>query len=200
MAAKSAGRLCRHVTIRLSDILMLSVILIGNYDDSVTLSRRSKVPIFYAANPLDDELFLADFIGMVTATLFGAIHCIAWSFTFLSDTERLLWRISSLIIVGGPSIWAVIFLLAWLKSDLKINKRWMIVWAWGWWKGGDYTAGWDKRTIKWVGSITGILCFISIIAYIVARIILLVIAFLALRSLSVSAYQTVTWTTFIPHI
>lgn len=36
--------------------------------------------------------------------------------------------------------------------------------------------------------------------YLIARAILLVIAFISLRSLPPAAYETVYWTTFIPHI
>jgi hypothetical protein len=36
--------------------------------------------------------------------------------------------------------------------------------------------------------------------YVVARVVLLVQAFMTLRSLPPGAYQTVHWTTFIPHI
>lgn len=36
--------------------------------------------------------------------------------------------------------------------------------------------------------------------YLVARAILLVVAFIGLRSLPSTAYETVYWTTFIPHV
>jgi hypothetical protein len=41
---------------------------------------------------------------------------------------------------------------------------------------------------------------VAIVPYIVARIMLLVLPFMALRSLPIDAYQTVHWTTFIPHV
>jgi hypothetical protein len=36
--------------------------------------------------------------------------------------------------------------------------------------------------------------------YIIARVVLLVLAFLSLKSLPPKAYETVNWTTFMPHI
>ncbi|KIJ52505.1 hypothetical protein M422DRAFT_223053 [Sphaerobolus stellatus SS14] len=42
-------------------------------------------------------------IGVVAvATLFGAIHCVAWSFLFPSIVEKLMWRTASLIIICEP--------------------------------------------------------------------------------------------------
>ncbi|KAH9959060.1 hypothetical protein BC827DRAFT_1135327 [Russula dissimulans] len=36
------------------------------------------------------------------ASAFGGIHCIGWSFTFLSSTEKTLWRVASTSITGVP--------------------------------------------------------------------------------------------------
>jgi hypothetical protein len=38
------------------------------------------------------------------------------------------------------------------------------------------------------------------ILYLIGRLILLVLPFMSLRSLPAEAYQTVEWTTFIPHV
>jgi hypothetical protein len=34
--------------------------------------------------------------------LFGLIHCVGWSLVFPSDTERLIWRVSAVIISALP--------------------------------------------------------------------------------------------------
>ncbi|KAF8331027.1 uncharacterized protein EI90DRAFT_2921046 [Cantharellus anzutake] len=38
----------------------------------------------------------------VTGIIFGGIHCLAWSFPFPTRAEKLLWRISAIIITLGP--------------------------------------------------------------------------------------------------
>ena len=38
------------------------------------------------------------------------------------------------------------------------------------------------------------------VLYVLSRVALLVIAFMSLRSLPPGAYETVHWTTFIPHV
>ncbi|KAK7028222.1 hypothetical protein VNI00_014912 [Paramarasmius palmivorus] len=106
------------------------------------------------------------------AALFGAIHCIPWVFQFPTHTEQLLWRISAVAVAVAP---VAIGLLH----------------------------GYGKLAFsppEWVKNMAGIITLILSLAYIVFRVSLLVIAFTALRDLRSSAYQTVQWTTFIPHI
>lgn len=108
----------------------------------------------------------------VITVLFGAIHCFAWSFDFPSETERLLWRIASLVTTASPAIWVVFFLVLIAKGDSSFG----------------------------LGVIISFLSVIAIPIYLVGRIIILVLAVISLRSLPSSAYESVYWTTFIPHV
>ena len=47
---------------------------------------------------------IAIIAGAVIATIFGAIHCVGWSFQFPSHPEQLLWRIASLSITCVPMV------------------------------------------------------------------------------------------------
>jgi hypothetical protein len=111
--------------------------------------------------------------GGVIATIFGAIHCVAWSFQFPSHTEQTLWRIASLSITCSPMVVGfappVIALVDELDGTLENVLEWWLV----------------------VG---------SSILYILSRVTLLVIALMSLRSLPPGAYETVHWTIFIPHV
>ena len=133
-------------------------------------------------------------ITVSVGSLFGALHCIAWSFYFPSHAEMVLWRFSCLAaLVGLPTAstiavyalrqnwehpkwqWNVLRLLLGSKSDSSAQETF---WAYA------------LSFISAVGAVT----------YIVARIFLIVLAFMQLRSLPESAFYTVTWTTYIPHI
>lgn len=50
--------------------------------------------------------------------LFGGIHCMGWNFTYLTESERTLWRFTTLAITVIPSIIAPIqYILANRKAD-----------------------------------------------------------------------------------
>ncbi|KAK7024468.1 hypothetical protein VNI00_016265 [Paramarasmius palmivorus] len=132
----------------------------------------SNVAIPISSRLHDDPLHLYIAVYGIAA-LFGAIHCIPWFFQFPTHTEQLLWRISAVAVAVAPV--AMGFLHGYIKKLFPSAPKWVQV---------------------TVLIIMPILSF----AYAVFRIILLVIAFTALRDLSPSAYQTVQWTTFIPHI
>jgi hypothetical protein len=111
--------------------------------------------------------------GAVIATIFGGIHCVAWSFQFPSHPEQLLWRIASLSITCSP----MVLVFAGLVVDL------------------------DTLLPDWLQFVpVPIGLVVSPVLYVLSRVALLVIAFMSLRSLPPGAYETVHWTTFIPHV
>lgn len=107
--------------------------------------------------------------GAICTTLFGALHCLAWTLPFPSRTEQLAWRICAVITTSLPPtyITAICF------------------WYW--------PITWDRLPEN--GKTLGI---IVMVAYGVPRIILIVLAFISLRALPADAYQTVTWTQYLP--
>ncbi|KAF8813566.1 hypothetical protein BYT27DRAFT_7180771 [Phlegmacium glaucopus] len=60
------------------------------------------VPTFYAPFTSRDDC--ARLIGIGIGILFGGIHCIAWSFRFLSVAEEYIWRINAVNITVLPPI------------------------------------------------------------------------------------------------
>ena len=86
-----------------------------------------------------------------------------------------MWRISSVAITALPIyIPLMIFLGIWLGNVMDFDKFGI--------------------TIIYSGPLSGG------ILYIIARAVTLVLAFTSLRDLPPGAYQTVHWTTFIPHV
>lgn len=149
--------------------------VMGNQDWLVALSEEDRVPKFWSGGAENDNSVLAaDIIALFVAMIFGAVHCIAWSYEFPSPIERLLWRISAIIIVAVP---VCMILLTFMIRDLFGYR--------------SYTP------MQRVGEVFLAICAIF---YIASRLILLVLSFTTLRSLHLGAYQTIQWTTLIPHL
>ena len=118
-----------------------------------------------------DEQFIADMIVLGVGVCFGVIHCISWGFSFPTHMELLMWRVSCVAITAVPIYISLGFLLGIWLSDMGF---------------GD--------TVLYFFPLSGG------ILYIIARAITLVLAFTSLRGLPPGAYETVHWTTFIPHV
>ncbi|THU87507.1 hypothetical protein K435DRAFT_969862 [Dendrothele bispora CBS 962.96] len=112
--------------------------------------------------------------------VFGGIHCAPWNSTFPTHIEQILWRVSAVTVTAFPLVWLPLFGAG--NRDLD----------------GD---GFKGMAIRLFGyALVGLVLVFLPLAYIWARITLIVIAFTELRALPPSAYQTVDWARFIPHI
>jgi hypothetical protein len=62
----------------------LTIIIVGQQDINLNLHYKPKAPMFYSGNPNEKEVVMADCITLAAGVVFGAIHCVAWSFHFPS--------------------------------------------------------------------------------------------------------------------
>jgi hypothetical protein len=138
----------------------------------VDLLREERVPTFYAGGiDIDNKSWYALLVTEITvAMIFGGIHCFAWSFSFPTHVEQILWRASSIAIIFIPFFLPVLVIVL-SHLDIRVPD----------------TSG-------------SLLVFFPILIYVFSRLILLILSFISLRSLPPSAFYTVRWTTFIPHV
>ncbi|TFK32498.1 hypothetical protein BDQ12DRAFT_576420, partial [Crucibulum laeve] len=146
-------------------------------EERIMVEGRTKVPTFHSGFPeksagkiFSTSTWLLPVPAMLAA-VFGAIHCIAWSFYFPTRLERILWRTSSLIILCIPVYWLAQFFSLSIK-EFFLNT-------------GPIVKIWKAATV---------------IIYILARLTLLSLAFASLRTLPSGAYQDVEWAKFFPHL
>ena len=148
----------------------ISVFIGGLQDEDVDLRREDRVPRFWADSLWTDPS-IADLIVLGVGVCFGAIHCISWGFSFPTHTELLMWRVSCVAITAVPIYISLGYILGiWLEG-----------------------MGFGKTILLFFPLSGGIL-------YIIARAITLILAFTFLRDLPPGAYETVHWTTVIPHV
>ena len=150
--------------------------IIGGQDMGVNPRREDRVPRFWA-NSTENKAMIADLIMLGVGIFFGAIHCIAWGFSFPTHTELLMWRISSAALTAVPAYIPLMFSLGFWLGHMDFNTA------------ADIIAGIVVFSILPVG-----------ILYVIARVFTLILAFTSLRDLPPGAFDTVHWTTFIPHV
>ena len=134
-----------------------------------------RVPTLYSAPNNDKDMSIANIFAVCVSILFGAIHCIAWSFHFTTLQEQWAWRISAILVLGLP----IPYLSIGLLSERLTAKGTQ-----------------NKILLIWMGCIVLVILFL----YIIARIVLLILPLIALRSLPPGAYVQLNWVSFIPHI
>ncbi|KAI0059823.1 hypothetical protein BV25DRAFT_1026425 [Artomyces pyxidatus] len=161
-------------------------VIAGMQDTLVDLRHKRHVPTFYGGSTYHNTLLVggsghnhmisADVTALCAAIVFGAVHCVAWSYAFPTPTEHHIWRVFSLIIVTLPAamLVPVLAMLIMLRNSVKIPD------------------------IIGIGLFPFLFTSCSL-PYIAARLHLLALSFSTLRSLPPEAYHAVQWTLLIPH-
>ncbi|VBB81964.1 Putative protein of unknown function [Podospora comata] len=135
-----------------------------------------------------------------TAAAYGALHCSAGfnnfeTFSFVAEAERILWIVSALTITAsGVVLWG--FFSArqcWPGFDgwvSGVNPSMPITLTGKDGKGRGKLVRWGRRL--------GV--YVVLGAFVVARVYLVVEAFVSLRWAPRGLYETVEWTEFLPHL
>ncbi len=129
-----------------------------------------RVPMFFGEPGVVDES--AHFLGVI-AVSFGLVHLVP-SFFLQSPlrTTILLWRISAAFITGQT---LVTLLVRSMRNILVSSSQWILV-------------------------PVGILFGLTFPLYIVARLALIILAFISLRDLPENTFLTIDWISSIPHL
>lgn len=125
-------------------------------------------------------------MGMVlwsVSMAYGGIHAAAWDTYFPSKVESKMWRFSAVYISSSGLLWCIINMLAKLWKDFD-----------------DY---WNRTVLPhppFAKSIPLVACCaVCGTMYVLVRAFLVVEAFISIRQLPASAYETPNWTQLIPH-
>ncbi|KAF9566588.1 hypothetical protein CPC08DRAFT_703949 [Agrocybe pediades] len=114
--------------------------------------------------------------------VFGAIHCAGWSDKMIFHTDTAsLWRISSVIITASPSLWILTGIIFAANNAV-----------------GNGRALYNANDALFY--VTRRLSIFSVPFYIIARIILLILAFMELRYVPQGALNSISWANVLPFI
>jgi len=154
------------------------LIVVTSQDDSTSFTTDT-AGSSGTLSPSDTHI--AAGLSTALAMVFGALHVAAWSFTFPSATEKTLWRASSLAITCLP---VCAFFIFWYFYRHGYVVKFV--------KGGVHSVV-SRNT-------PGLLLSIAIGGiYVLARLILLVEMFVVLRATPARVFETIPWTSYLPH-
>ena len=127
--------------------------------------------------------------GIVLEVVYFGIHLAGWNFTFPTVTERILWRVASLQLLGLLLFYLIIITIG--TYYYKIIARALF--------GKEVTSmlGVAHVCPRWLLLVA---YYPVIIAYGTARTYILIEAFVNLRALPLNVYTSVKWADFIPHV
>lgn len=132
----------------------------------VPTSRKLRVPTFDGSIKLNhSEQVVLLLCGLFMATIFGGIHCLAWSSAFPTYQEQALWRISAVASICAPWLG---FLVGWLFVIVNC----------------------ESMVLALLGSMVRVSCAML---YITGRAILLILMVATLRSLPPDTYEEAPW-------
>ncbi|GLB44560.1 hypothetical protein LshimejAT787_1701870 [Lyophyllum shimeji] len=141
--------------------------------------------VFYFGHLSRYETLVAYMVVCCTGTIFGALHCIAWSFQFPSDAEEILWRLSSIAVTCLP-VYGLLY-SRYISLALEYAKS-------------PANCPLFLRPLFRPSVIFLVMLYYpALLLYLSARLILTVQMFVLLRASDTGIFQTVQWLTFIPH-
>ena len=145
-----------------------------------------------ASNMSDSPSILEDMLVNVEGSfsflallglLYGGLHLAVWGSHFPTYIEQIMWRVAGCVTASGGLTFLVI---------VHVTKIWdPITPLYRLW----YRWNTNPRRI-----VFGTLLRVCLVLYIIARLYIVVEAFISLRSLPTGAYDTVSWSDHLPHI
>ncbi|TFK24805.1 hypothetical protein FA15DRAFT_704241 [Coprinopsis marcescibilis] len=144
-------------------------------------STATSVPTFYAYSTTPRMENVVQVVAALLASVFGAIHCIAWFFQFQNTVDCQLWRVSSLYITIAPFLVLLPRLCNLANANLTSSFA------------GTVMEGFSYITLN-------LAYYLLLPLYVPARIILLVLAMKQLTYLTPDARRTVEWLNLVPHV
>lgn len=151
--------------------------------------KPEQLLVEYSRNwPSDELLRSVDglVVGMVlwlANFLYGSLHAAAWNDHFPSTWEKWLWRSSAIYIAFCGGLWVV------LNYTVRSYKRL-----------NDFWEKWMDGEKSWLQNVTlGTTVVICGFSLMLARAYIVVEAFVSIRQLPASAYETPSWSQVFPH-
>jgi hypothetical protein len=140
--------------------------------------------------------------GTILSLIYAGCHATAWNSHFPSFTERYLWRGACIVIAaGGPTFLVSNAIHHIVKAkDYALNYYFFRELR----KSHPFPCGLPRyifyRLPKYMHMVVDCFRYACMILYTLARIFIIVEAFISIRSLPAGAYDSVDWIEMLPHV
>lgn len=108
--------------------------------------------------------FISSLVTLAGLLVFGAVHCIAWDYALPILIELVLWRVSAVTVTATPVSMVLLYVLLVIPELMGCDDL-------------------LEPITKWMS-------LAIVVAYFMARLVLLAIAFSSLRALAYNVYRT----------
>lgn len=125
--------------------------------------------------------------ALFACALYGAAHMVAWNYGFPTPLERVLWRTACVDTVLG---WISLLALFAIVIYLREHSLGSLLRAFG-----EQEPGW----LPFVFRLLVLAGLLNVPLFFASRMYITVETFLSLRHVAAGVYQTVSWTSYIPH-
>ncbi|SPO04193.1 uncharacterized protein DNG_06876 [Cephalotrichum gorgonifer] len=127
-------------------------------------------------------------IVWVISVVHAMIHLASWSYEFPTETEKIIWRVSSVtlltvMVIGG--------LVPVLSTRPWFDFTFTLLWMW------KLEAKKNTFIRRWAFRVVADAAYI---VYIIARFMIFVEMFMAFRAAPAKAYEDISWLSFWPHV
>ncbi|KAL8712480.1 MAG: hypothetical protein Q9220_003328 [cf. Caloplaca sp. 1 TL-2023] len=146
---------------------------------------------------------------LLPGLMYGALHTALWNYTFPSLAERLLWRISGIVLIAVPVLMSLIIayrticrrLLAPDSDPQSLNQDAKE-------ENGTCAKTTSPATpinrasigkIIYIYALYGVTALFGLL-YVFARVFIIVESFISLRHVPIGVYSDVGWSKYIPHL
>nr|WNZ75644.1 hypothetical protein [Trichoderma harzianum] len=119
-----------------------------------------------------------------SSTVYGAVHVAGWNEQFPTNVESWFWRMSGVYIVFSGLLWSFFNLMGHLSGSV-------------WWFWYGILEGAERKRSH---ILIYVLCCIGGTLYVIARVYLVLEAFISLRALPAAAYDSPSWVLTVPHL
>ena len=145
----------------------------------------------------------------LSSLLYGGLHLLAWPAHFSTMQQALAWRISGVAIISGSPALVIYAMLGWIYKPDDMHTTWKHSTS-NWMKALEklrrvISRWWQRCEEKgeafWFGASSIVILVLSTfcLLYVVARVYLIVEAFISLGQCPEQVYMEPEWSRYFPH-